>query len=164
VRSPHAHARIAHIDIAAARGAAGIVAVFTGRTRSPTDEVVDPHADAGKSSEEMIRHQDVSFLAPHPPMPADRVRFVGEVVAMVVAETPAAARDGAERIRVDWAPLPAVTSASAAAAPDAPLLYETTASNVCVNATGGDAAAVSYAFSRAAHVYAFRPGSTASPA
>ena len=59
-------------------------------------------------------------MAPHPPMPADRVRFVGEVVAMVIAETPAAARDGAERVVVEWTPLPAVTASLAAAAPDAP--------------------------------------------
>ena len=56
--------------------------------------------------EEIIRRAHVAFVAPHPPMPADRVRFVGEVVAMVVAETPAAARDGAERVVVDWTPLP----------------------------------------------------------
>ena len=55
-------------------------------------------------------------------MPADRARFVGEVVAMVVAETPAAARDGAERVDVEWTPLPSVTASLAAAAPGAPLL------------------------------------------
>jgi carbon-monoxide dehydrogenase large subunit len=86
-------------------------------------------------------------------MPADRVRFVGEVVAMVVAGTPAAARDGAERVLVDWAPLPAVTASLSAAAPDAPLLWDGTASNVCVDsAARGDAAAADHAFSRAAHV------------
>ena len=94
----------------------------------------------------------MSFVAPHPPMPADRVRFAGEVVAMVIAETPAAARDGAERVGVDWTPLPAVTASIAAAAPAAPILYEDTTSNVCVDCEVGDAAAVDRAFSRAAHV------------
>jgi len=54
----------------------------------------------GNPHEEMVRPGDVSFIAPHQPIPADRVRFVVEVVAMVIAETPAAARDGAERIAV----------------------------------------------------------------
>jgi carbon-monoxide dehydrogenase large subunit len=54
----------------------------------------------GNPHEEIVRPGDVSFIVPHPPIPADRVRFVGEVVAMVIAETPAAARDGAERIAV----------------------------------------------------------------
>src|SRR4029453_4369105 len=76
------------------------------------------------------------FVAPHLPMPADRARFVGEVVAMVVAETAPAARDGAERVVVDWAPLPAVTAGTAAATSGAPVLYEVTTSNVCVDAAG----------------------------
>ncbi len=71
---------------------------------------------------------------------------------MVIAETSAAARDGAERVGVDWVPLPAVTASIAAAAPDAPILYEGTTSNVCVDCEVGDAAAVDTAFSRAAHV------------
>jgi carbon-monoxide dehydrogenase large subunit len=100
----------------------------------------------------MVRPGDVAFMAPHPPIPADRVRFVGEVVALVIAASSAAARDGADRIAVDWAPLPAVTMSLAAAAPDAPLLYEDTPSNVCVDAEAGNAAAVDAAFRQAAHV------------
>jgi aerobic carbon-monoxide dehydrogenase large subunit len=94
-------------------------------------------------------------VAPHPPMPADRARYVGEIVAMVVADTPAAARDGAERVAVDWRPRPAVTMSLTAAAPDAPLLWDGTASNVCVDSHVGDAAAVDAAFARAAHVVHF---------
>src|SRR6184192_3445531 len=92
--------------------------------------------------EEIVRRPHVAFVAPHPPMPADRVRFVGEVVAMVVAETPAAARDGADRVEVEWTALPAVTASTAAARPDAPILYDGTASNVCVDTDLGDAAGV----------------------
>lgn len=106
----------------------------------------------GNPHEEMVRPGDVAFLAPHPPIPADRVRFAGEVVAMVIAETPAGARDGADCIAVDWVPLPAVTGSLAAAGPDAPVLYEDTPSNVCVDAEAGNAAAVDAAFGRAAHV------------
>ncbi|HEU5321498.1 MAG TPA: xanthine dehydrogenase family protein molybdopterin-binding subunit, partial [Methylomirabilota bacterium] len=85
-------------------------------------------------------------------MPASRARFVGEAVAMVIAETPAAARDGAERVVVDWEPLPAVVAGSAAVAPGAPLVWDEAASNVCVDSEAGDAAAVESAFARAAHV------------
>src|SRR4030095_7788657 len=76
-------------------------------------------------------------------------------VAMVVAETPAAARDGAERVEVEWAPLPAVTASIAAAAPEAPIVWDGTASNVCVDSETGDPAAVEAAFARAAHVVRF---------
>src|SRR5712692_9214357 len=156
VRSPHAHARIGRIDTAAALATPGVIAVLTGE-----DAVVDgmkplTHSPMpGNPHEEMVRPGDVTFIAPHPSIPADRVRFVGEVVAVVVAATPAAARDGAERITVDWAPLPAVTASIAAAASDAPVLYEDMSSNVCVDSEGGDAAAVDAAFGRAAHVVRF---------
>jgi carbon-monoxide dehydrogenase large subunit len=77
---------------------------------------------------------------------------VGEIVAMVIADTPAAARDGAERVMVEWGALPAVTMSLAAMEADAPVLYDGVKSNVCVDAKGGDAAETDRAFSRAAHV------------
>jgi len=157
VRSPHAHAMIGRIDTAAARTVPGVIAVFTGADAAADGMKPLTHTPMpGNPYEEMIRDRHVSFIAPHPPMPADRSRFAGEIVAMVVAETPAAARDGAERVRVDWMPLPAVTSAVHAAASGAPILYEATASNVCVDSTGGDEAAVQSALARAAHVVRFR--------
>ncbi len=153
VRSPHAHARIGSIDTAAALATPGVIAVLTGESAAADGMKPLTHSPMpGNPYEEMIRPDDVSFIAPHPPIPADRVRFAGEVVAMVIAETPAAARDGAERIAVDWAPLRAVTGSTAAAALDAPVLYEDTPSNVCVDAKAGDDAAVDAAFGRAAHV------------
>jgi len=156
VRSPHAHARIRRIETAAALATPGVIAALTGMdaaadgvkplTHSPIP--MNPH-------EHIIRTHDVVFVAPHPPMPLDGARFVGEVVAMVVADTPAAARDGAERVVVDWAPLPAVTASRTAAGPNAPRLYDGAASNVCVDAEVGDSAAVDRAFSQAAHVVRF---------
>ncbi len=153
VRSPHAHARVGRVETAAARATPSVIAVLTGAdaaadgvkplTHSPMP--ANPH-------EEIIRRHHVAFIAPHPPMPADRVRFVGEIVAMVIADTPAAARDGAERVVVEWMPLPATTASLAAAAPDAPILYDGTTSNVCVDAEVGDAATVAAAFAGAAHV------------
>jgi len=156
VRSPHAHARIGRIETTAALATPGVTAVLTGEdaaadgmkplTHSPIP--VNPH-------ERIIRAHDIVFVAPHSPMPPDCVRFVGEVAAMVVAETPGAARDGAERVVVDWTPLPAVTTSRASAGPDAPILYDGAASNVCVDSQVGDAVAVDLAFSRAAHVVRF---------
>ena len=148
VRSPHAHARIRGIDTAAALATPGVIAVLTGEDAVADGVKPVTHSPMpGNPHEEMVRPDDVSFVAPHPPMPADRVRFAGEVVAMVIAETPAA-----ERVGVEWTPLPAVTASLAAAAPDAPILYDGTTSNVCVESRGGDPAAVDLAFSRAAHV------------
>src|SRR5438477_727363 len=109
----------------------------------------------GNPYEDMVRAADVAFVAPHPPMPADRARFAGEIVAMVIAETPATARDGAERVVVEWIPLPSVTASLAAADHGAPLVWDETRSNVCVDAQVGDAAAVEAAFARAAHVVQF---------
>src|SRR5438128_7193285 len=156
VRSPHAHARIRRIETAAALATPGVIAALTGMdaaadgvkplTHSPIP--MNPH-------EHIIGTHDVVFVAPHPPMPLDGARFVGEVVAMVVADTPAAARDGAERVVVDWAPLPAVTASRTAAGPNAPRLYDGAASNVCVDSEVGDSAAVDRAFSQAAHVVRF---------
>jgi aerobic carbon-monoxide dehydrogenase large subunit len=153
VRSPHAHARIGRIDTAAALATPGVIAVLTGQDAAADGMQPLTHSPMpGNPHEEMVRPGDVAFMAPHPPIPADRVRFVGEVVALVIAASSAAARDGADRIAVDWAPLPAVTMSLAAAAPDASLLYEDTPSNVCVDAEAGNAAAVDAAFRQAAHV------------
>jgi carbon-monoxide dehydrogenase large subunit len=153
VRSPHAHARVERIETAAALATPGVIAALTGADALADGVKPLTHSPMpGNPHEDMLRSRDVAFIAPHPPIPADRVRFVGEVVAMAVAETPAAARDGAERIEVTWAALPAVTGSTAAARPDAPILYEGTSSNVCVDTDLGDAAAVDRAFARAAHV------------
>ncbi len=153
VRSPHAHARIQRIDPAGALATPGVIAVLTGEDAAADGVKPLTHSPMpGNPHEEMVRGSHVSFVAPHPPIPADRVRFAGEVVAMVVAEAPAAARDGAERVVVDWTPLPAVTASLTAAAPAAPILYEDATSNVCVDAQVGDSTAVDIAFSRAAHV------------
>jgi len=73
-----------------------VIAVFTGGDAAADGVKPVKHSPMpGNPHEEMIRAPDVAFLAPHPPMPAGRVRFVGEVVAMVIADTHAAARDGA---------------------------------------------------------------------
>ena len=153
VRSPHAHAQVGRIETAAALATPGVVAVLTGEDAAADGVKPVTHTPMpGNPFEDLVRERDVSFVAPHPPMPADRVRFAGEIVAMVVAETPMAARDGAERVGVEWMPLPAVPRSPAASAPDAPILYDGTTSNVCIDAHVGDARATDEAFGRAAHV------------
>ena len=155
VRSPHAHAWIRRIDAVAALAVPGVIAVLTG-----ADAVADglqpiPHRPVPSNPHEIplgSRDPSAFFLAPHPPLPADRARFVGEAVAMVVAETPQAARDGAERVVVQYQALPAVTATADAARADAPLVWAESTSNVCVDTGAGDLAAADAAFARAAHV------------
>ncbi len=155
VRSPHAHAAIRAIDATAARAAPGVLAVLSGREAAADGLRPIPHRPVPTNPHEVpLRSRDGSefFVAPHPPLPSDRARCVGEAVAMVIADTPAAARDGVEAVRVDWEPLSLVTAASDAALPGAPSVWDEHPSNVCVESEVGDAAAVEAAFTRAAHV------------
>jgi len=153
VRSPHAHAAIEGIDAADALKVPGVLAVLTGADAASDGVGLIPHPAVPTNPHEVpLTSRDGSpfFIAPHPPLPTDRARFVGEPVAMVVAETAAAARDGAERVRVAWRSLPA-----AVATPDAvggPAVWDACASNLCVDSQAGDAAATEAAFGRAAHV------------
>src|SRR5438552_3466568 len=120
VRSPHPHAAIERIDAGPARATPGVVAVFTGADTAADGVKSIVHSPIPSNPyEDMVKRHEVVFVAPHPPMPADRARFVGEIVAMVVADSASAARDGAERVAVEWAPLPAVTASLDAAGPDA---------------------------------------------
>jgi aerobic carbon-monoxide dehydrogenase large subunit len=155
VRSPHAHARIRSMDLAAALKTPGVIAVLTGRDAAADHLRPIPHRPVPANPHEVqLKNRDGTpfFIAPHPPLPADTARFVGEAVAMVIAETAAAARDGADAVSVDYEPLVAVTDSSAATAAGAPGLWAETASNLCVDAQVGDGAAVDAAFARAAHV------------
>jgi carbon-monoxide dehydrogenase large subunit len=151
VRSPHAHAAIGRIDGADALKVPGVLAVLTGADAAGDGLGLIPHPAVPTNPFEVpLTSRDGSpfFIAPHAPLPTDRARFVGEPVAMVVAETPAAARDGAERVRVQWRPLPAaVTSADGA-----PAVWDECASNLCVDSEAGNAVATETAFARAAHV------------
>jgi len=155
VRSPHAHARIRGIDPSDALTAPGVIAVLTGADVLADELAPMPHRPVPANPHEVpLKSRDGSpfFVSEHRPLPADRARFAGEAVAMVIAETTLAAIDAAERVIVDYEPLPAVTSTLAAIGPDAPLLHDEAASNVCVDSETGDAAAVDAAFRRAAHV------------
>ena len=144
VRSPHPHARIGAIDPAAALALPGVLAVLTGRDAA-ADGLADlPHRPVPTNPNEFpLGGRDGSpiFVSPYPALPTDRVRFAGEAVAMVIAETAALAADAAERVRVEWEPLPAVTATRAAVEPGAPVLWDALGGNVCVDSVAGDAPA-----------------------
>jgi aerobic carbon-monoxide dehydrogenase large subunit len=147
LRSPHAHARIDAIDTAAAREAPGILAVLTAADASADGlKPLLPSADANAQTGERFR------FAPQPLLADGKVRYAGEPVALIVAETRDAALDAAELVRVDYAPLPAVTNAAAARAAGAPELAPEAPGNLCLEWLTGDGAAVAAAFAAAAHV------------
>ena len=155
LRSPHAHARIARIDAAEALAAPGVLAVLTGADFLKDGLKPIPHRPFSLSPPDVsLKNRDGSeiFVAPHYPLPADKARFAGEAVAMIVAESVQLAKDAAERVRVDYDALPAVARASDAARSGAPLLWEERDSNVTIDADLGDAEATVAAFARAAHV------------
>jgi len=153
-RSLHAHARIGSVDKRAALAAPGVLVVLTGADYLADGLGPIPHNAALNGPPDVAlrkRGLEPITTCDHP-MPADKVRFVGEPVAMVVAETIAAAKDAAERLDIAYEPLPAVTRAADALKPDAPLLWENAPGNLCVDVELGDEAATAAAFARAAHI------------
>src|SRR5215472_7027732 len=154
VRSPHAHARIVTVDKMAALAEPGVLAVLTGADYAAAGLGPIPH-NPGLSAPPDVQARLTGgppIATNHYPLPADRARFVGEPVALVVADTIAAAKDAAELIEVTYEPLPAVMSAANAVASGAPSLWDEAPDNVCIDIEVGDAAATAAAFARAAHV------------
>jgi carbon-monoxide dehydrogenase large subunit len=155
VRSPHAHARIHSIDTRVARGMPGILAVLTGFDANADALAPIPHTpiSLGPPADIVLKNVDGSppGFAPHPLLATDRARYVGEQVAMVVAETVVAARDAAEHVVIDYEPLAPVIAGAAAVEPDAVQLYDDIA-NVCIDSDVGDAAATAAAFAQAVHI------------
>src|SRR6266849_9843267 len=147
LRSPQAHARILGLDTAAARAAPGILAVLTAAdARADGLKPLSPSADANTQTGERFA------FAPQPLLAEEKVRYVGEPVALIVAETRDAALDAAELVAIDYAPLPAVTNAASACAAGAPELAPEVPGNRCFDWLTGDSAAVAAAFAEAAHV------------
>ncbi len=157
-RSPHAHARIKSIDTRAASAAADVLAVLTGRDLMEDGLKPIPHVPLVAHPAEIVPiNTDGSpiFTAPHYPLATDKARFAGEAVAIVIAKTISAAKAAAELIEIDYEVLPAVTDTVAAAAADAPKLWDQARSNVCLDALMGDKQATDDAFASAAHVVKF---------
>ncbi|HEX4262212.1 MAG TPA: xanthine dehydrogenase family protein molybdopterin-binding subunit [Acetobacteraceae bacterium] len=152
LRSPHAHAAICGVDAAAARAMPGVLAVLTGEDWAADGLGAIP---AGHDFPTLPRTPNRGTYRHRPHRPAlarGRVRFAGETVAMIVAETEALARDAAEGIAIDYEPLPCVTDTEAAVRLGAPAIWAEAADNVCFRWEAGDADAVAAAFSRAARV------------
>ena len=158
VRSPHAHAEIRSIDVSAALAVPGVLAVLTGADYG-ADGIGDLGHVANPAGAEdwqtpafVNRDGSVPFDAPQPPIVPGRIRHAGEIVAVVIAETDAAARDAADLVAVDYETLPVVTDALAAIEPDAPLVWDDCAENTPLDAEMGDKAATDAVFATAAHV------------
>ncbi len=154
VRSPHAHALIRSVDTAEAHAMPGVLAVLTGADTQADGLKRIPHLTAPGTAPDIVLHnRDGSPVpaAPHLVLSTDRVRHVGAAVAFVVAETVTQAKDAAEKVVVEYEPLPAVTDAKVAVEGSTPRLYDDLP-NIMIDAEVGDAKATDEAFARAAHV------------
>src|SRR3989475_1849621 len=150
VRSPHAHARIRKIDTAAATRHPGVVAVFTGKDMTGVNSLPCGW-DLRKEKNVPGVVQDLAIV-PHMPLSSDAARHVGDPVAVVIADSHEAAIDGAEKVQVDWEPLPAVTVTEKAAASGAPKIHDGAPGNVAFKWEIGDRAATDAAFKTAGAV------------
>src|ERR1700726_1129553 len=147
VRSSHAHGVIRGIDTSAAKAMPGVHGVWTG-----ADFATDDYAPFTCAMPLKNRDGSPLLQTNRLALTTDKVRFVGDPVAFVVADTVAQARDAAEAVEVDIEPLPVVTRADAAAEAGAPRLYEHIPDNVALDYHYGNTAAVEAAFAGAAHV------------
>jgi aerobic carbon-monoxide dehydrogenase large subunit len=146
LRADHAHAVIRSIDTAAAQAAPGVLAVLTGV------DAVAAGFDRGSAMMPVKGRGEALLVPPRPALATDRVRFVGEPVALVVAASAHQAQDGVERIVVEYEAMPAVTDAAAALVPGAPLIHQSVPGNLCFDFDYGDEAAANEAFAAAAFV------------
>ena len=147
LRSPHAHAKIRSINVAAAKAAPGVLAVLTGADwrASGWGDLPVPGGLKRRDGSPMYRPR-------YPALVSDRVRWVGDYVAFVVAETCHQAADAAELIVVDYEPVAAVVSTAQASVDGAPRVFDDCPNNICFVHVEGDKAATDAAFARAAHI------------
>jgi len=144
-RSPHAHARIVAVDADAARAMPGVVAVYTGA------ELAAAGVEPMPTTPDFRRADGQKAVSPpRRALAHERVRYVGEPVVAVVAETREAARDAVDSVVVEYEELPAVSDVVAATAPGAPALADAAPDNIAAEMRHGDAAATDAAFARAA--------------
>ncbi|MGC1305188.1 MAG: xanthine dehydrogenase family protein molybdopterin-binding subunit [Caulobacteraceae bacterium] len=154
-RAPYAHALVRGIDVSAAAASPGVIAVFTVEDyladgHKPMHHVPIPADAVDAKLPAFTRTPETPiFDAPHLPMVRDKVRHVGEAVAMILAETYAQARDAADLVVVDYEPLPAVILPLDAIAEGAPQLWDEAPRNICFEEYFGDRAATDKAFGKA---------------
>jgi carbon-monoxide dehydrogenase large subunit len=146
LRSPHAHALVRGIDTAAAAAAPGVLAVLTGEDLARDGLGTIPCLSA-------LHNRDGSpaVVPPRPAIVHDRVRHVGDTVAVVVAESIAAARDAAERVAIDYEPLPAAVETAHALDPGQPVVWDAAPGNLAFDWELGDGAGVTRALAGAVH-------------
>ncbi len=147
LRSPYAHAEIRSIDAATAAAVPGVVAVLTG-----AEVAADGLGDIPPGALVTNRDGSSNYVPSRPALARERVRFVGEPVALVLAETLAAARDAAEQIVIDYDELPPVVATDQAMAADAPQIYPEAPNNLCFDWEKGDQDATEAAFAAADHI------------
>ncbi len=155
VRSPYPHARIVRIDESQARTMPGVHGVFTGADCRADALNPIPHSPVPSTRYDMKLTAPGGgkvFIGPHLLLPADKVRHVGEAVAMVVAATKARALDAAEAVNVEYEELAWVIESEDAVAPGAPAVWDEVPDNVLVDTLFGDAEATDRAFAAADHV------------
>ena len=159
IRSPHAHARIRGVDGSRALALPGVIAVLSGADMVADGVKPIPHKSFSQHPAEVpLVNKDGSpvYVGNHLPLPPDRARFVGEAVAIVIADSVAHAKDAADEVEIDWDVLPPVVDALSSADPDAPQLFDDARSNVILDAEIGDADGTREAFAKAAHVVRLR--------
>ncbi|MCI0546339.1 MAG: xanthine dehydrogenase family protein molybdopterin-binding subunit [Candidatus Rokubacteria bacterium] len=147
VRSPHPHARLRALDTRAAVRAPGVVAVLTG-----ADVARDGLGAMRMTLKRSRPDGSPMFASPHRGLTTDRVRYVGDPVALVVAESRGEARDAAELVAVEWEPLPSVTATAEAILPGAPAVWDECPDNISNVFEAGDGAAAAAAIARAVRV------------
>ena len=147
LRSEHAHAEILSLNIEAAKAAPGVLDILTG-----ADWEASGWGDLPVGRGQKRRDGSDLYRCRYPALVTDRVRWVGDCVAFVVAETRAQAQDAAELIEVDYKPLPAVTSTADATKPGAPLVRDDCPDNISFVFLAGDKEATDAGFAKADHV------------
>ena len=147
VRSPHAHATIKGIDKAEAEKSPGVLAIFTG-----ADMAADNVGSLPCGWVVTDRHGEAHKAPPHFPLARDKVRYVGDHVAVVIARTYAQAKEAGELVQVDYEELPAAASLASALNSGAPQVHDEAPGNLCYDWVLGDEAEVDAAFAKAAHV------------
>ena len=151
LRSPHAHADIRSIDTAAAAALPGVLAVYTGM-----DVAADNLGVPGMPAKWLRPDGQPMKYRPQPPLALGRVRYVGDPVALIVADTLAQAHDAAEAVLVDYNPLPSVTDTARTVDADAPVIWEDGPDNISGLYQAGEAAATDAAFAKADRIVSRR--------
>ena len=155
VRSPYPHARILKIDMEPARRMPGVLGVFSGRDCLADGLSPIPHSPVPATRYDLKLTGpggSTIFIGPQPLLPVDKVRHVGEAVAMVVAETLPQALDAAETVEIEYGELRWVASSESALSPGAPLVWDEAPDNVLVDTMFGDSEVTDRAFAAADHV------------